>query len=238
MRFCAALLSFVFVIGPISGAPEDVVAAQDAQKKSEEAQRVDEATAILTSVLSDDGKTIPRDILENAVAIAVLPYRRQPTSLRGQGPATRRANFMGSIRARGIMSVRDDSGAWQAPAFVSLNGGDRQAADLLLVVMKRSTVDRVLGNAFKFESNAAAGPVGTDAKGATDPQAQPEIFTYTRSRRGFSGITLNATMFLHDNDSTARFYGKPLTGVKAAAQKSGPDPVRAWLSALEKHAGK
>jgi lipid-binding SYLF domain-containing protein len=227
----------VFLIGPIGRFPVDAVRAQQPPEKSEEASRVGEATAILSDVLSAGDQAIPREILDKAVAIAVLPHGPRPLGRRGRGPNERKAALMRGVRARGIMSVRGESG-WLAPAFVTLNGGSPPVGDVILVVMNRDAVDRVLGNAFKIGSNVAAGPMGEDAKAQTSGAAAPDIFSYTRSRGTVGGATLDAAMVLHDDDATRRFYGKPLTGVQAVAQASGPEPVAGWRAALEKHTRK
>jgi lipid-binding SYLF domain-containing protein len=238
MRFRnVALLSFVLLSAPIGGSSTNAVLAQEPSGTTDEARRVSDATAILTRVMSADGQTIPPAVLEKAVGIAVLPYAPAPRSQRGQGPNQRRLSLMHGIRARGIMSVRSESGDWSAPAFVTLNGGGRPMGDLVFIMMSRPAVHRVLGSAFQFESNAAPGPVGLESMAAAGAPAV-DMVTYSLTRGTLAGITLDASMFVHDNDSTSRFYGTRTTGSQAVARTSGPEPVAAWQAALEKHAPK
>jgi len=211
--------------------------AQDAAKPSLEAQRITDATTVFSSVMSAEDKTIPRAILEKAHGIVVFPYAPAQPSLRGQGPNTRRLAAQQGIRARGILSVRTESGAWSTPAFVSLAGGNRRVGDVVVVAVTRRGLERLLSGeqlVLASEYGVAAGSLGA-SHAQMDVPAGTEILTFSRSRVHSPDAPLDESMIQHDLDANKQFYGKPLTGSQATAQTAASEPVAAWRAALEKH---
>jgi lipid-binding SYLF domain-containing protein len=174
-----------------------------AAQSDTEVKRVQEAAAVLSELATAPDRAIPRAVLERAEAIALFP-------------GVKNAGFVvGGQWGRGVIAVRDASGAWSAPAFLRLAGGSfgaqigAQAVDLVLVVMNRRGVDNLLRNEFKIggEASATAGPVGREASASTDIQMRGEILGYSRSRGLFAGATLNASSVAEDRDANTHFYG-------------------------------
>src|SRR5688572_1164020 len=102
-----------------------------AQKKNEEAERVAEATTVMTEIMGAEDNAIPSSVLGKAQGIAVFP-------------STIKAGFIvGGMRGRGVLSVKSEAGAWSAPAFLTLTGGSfglqigGSATDLVLVIMNQ-----------------------------------------------------------------------------------------------------
>ena len=143
-----------------------------AQQESDEARRVREAVTVFGEIMSAEDKSIPQAILEKVEAIAIFP-------------STVRAGFIvGGQRGRGVISARNE-GAWSAPAFLTLTGGSfglqigGQAADIILVINDRRGLENLVRNQFTLGADAAvaAGPVGRDAKAATDIQMRAQILS-------------------------------------------------------------
>jgi len=213
-------------------------AIMPAWAQSNQADRVREAAAVLDEIMAAPDKAVPQSVLDNAEAIAVFP-------------STLKAGLLiGGQRGRGIISVRDRSHLhWSPPAFLTLTGGSigpqigGQAVDVVLVVMNRRGLENLLQNQFKIggEASAAAGPVGRDAEASTDIQLRAQIFSYSRSRGLFAGISLKGSAIRQDQDSNQTFYGNRLRtrdivlDGKAPPPQSGVDVAR-WQSALEKYA--
>jgi lipid-binding SYLF domain-containing protein len=156
-----------------------------------------------------------------------------------------RAGFVvGGQRGRGIMSARTEGG-WSAPAFLTLTGGSfglqigGQAADIILVINNRRGLENLVSNQFTLGADAAvaAGPVGRDAKAATDVQMRAEILSYSRARGLFAGVTVNGSTVRPDRDANERFYGKRLETKQIifGPAPGTPAPVPLWLEALTRY---
>jgi lipid-binding SYLF domain-containing protein len=203
-----------------------------AQKDSDEAKRVQDATMIFGEIMSAEDKAIPQSILSKASGIAIFP-------------STITAGFVvGGTRGRGIIS-RHSGGGWSSPAFLTLTGGSfglqigGQAADIILVINGDRGLDNLVSNQFKIGADAsmAAGPVGRDAQAATDIQLRAQILSYSRARGLFAGVTINGSTVRQDEDANQRFYGKRLTTRQIVfdGQAGAPDPVDQWKAALAKY---
>ena len=209
-----------------------VSAVPAARQESEDARRVREAATVFGEIMNAEDKAIPRAILGKAEGIAVFPN-------------TVRAGFVvGGMRGRGIISART-TGGWSAPAFLTITGGSfglqigGQAADLVLVINNRRGLENLVSNQFTLGADAAvaAGPVGRDAKAATDLQLRAEILSYSRARGLFVGVTVNGSTVRPDRDANERFYGKRLDTKQIifAAAPGNPAPVPLWLEALNRY---
>lgn len=205
-----------------------------AEAQEDEVQRINEAIAVLGEIMNAGDQAIPSSILEKAEGIAVFP------SLMKGG------FIIGGQYGRGILSARDPkTKEWSSPAFLSIAGGSLgaqiggQAVDLVLIVQNRRGLEQLVRNQFKIGADAsvAAGPVGRDASASTDIQLRAQILSYSRSRGLFAGVSINGTTIRQDRDANDRFYGLGYrTGQIVFEGRAGsPDPVNAWLAALDKH---
>ena len=209
-----------------------VVTAQ--QTAGDELRRVTESAAVLDEIMAAADNAIPEAILKKAQGIAVFP-----SLIKG-------GMFLGGQRGHGILSVRDASGAWSAPAFLTITGGSvgaqigLQAIDLVLVITDRRGLEQLVKNQFKLgaEAGVAAGPVGREATAQTDIQMRAKILGYSRARGLFAGVTLNGSTIREDRDANERFYG---TGVRTGqivfdGLGGAPEPVATWRDTLVRHA--
>jgi lipid-binding SYLF domain-containing protein len=204
-----------------------------AQQESDEARRVRQSATVFDEIMRAADSAIPDAILGNADGIAVFP-------------GLVRAGFIvGGMRGRGILSSRN-GGVWSAPAFLTMTGGSfglqigGQAADIILVINDRRGLENLVRNQFTLGADAAvaAGPVGRDAKAATDIQMRAQILSYSRARGVFAGITINGSTVRQDVDANERFYGKRLDTKQIVFEKAAgtPQPVSTWLGALNRYA--
>jgi len=131
----------------------------------------------------------------------------------------------GLRRGRGVLLLKDQAGAWSAPQFVTLTGGSvgwqagLQATDVILVFKSRRSIQGLLNGTLTLGADAAvaAGPVGRNAAAATDVGLRSEIYTYSRSRGLFAGVSLDGSVLEIDRTATAFYYQN--TG----ASLRGPD---------------
>ena len=133
-------------------------------------------------------KGIPPALMRNA-------QRRGRHSARHQGRLLDRRPI-----GRGVVMARQPNGDWSNPVFISLAGGGIgwqagiQSTDVILVFKTREGVRRLLEGKDKVTLGAdigvAAGPVGRQAEASTDGQLKAEIYSYSRSRGLFAGVSL------------------------------------------------
>jgi len=132
--------------------------------QTREAATVEESRQVLNEIMALPAKGIPESLLSNAQGIVIVP-------------GLLKGSFVVGVRyGRGVVLVRDDSGAWRPPSFVSLTGGSFgyqigvQSTDIILVFKTRSSINGLLAGKFTVgaDAAAAAGPIGREAAAATD----------------------------------------------------------------------
>lgn len=127
--------------------------------------------------------------------------------------------------------MRQPDGSWSAPSFVTLTGGSIgfqagvQSQDLILVFRSQKGVDSIVHGKFTLGADAAvaAGPVGRSAQASTDEQLRAEIYSYSRSRGLFAGVSLDGAVMTIDHRANQRVYGRNTTP-RAVFEGRAPSP--------------
>jgi lipid-binding SYLF domain-containing protein len=122
---------------------------------------------------------------------------------------------IGAKRGKGVAMVRMDDGRWSDPVFVTLTGGSIgaqigvQSVDLVLVFRHKGVLARVKNGDFTLggDVSAAAGPVGRSSSANTDYALEAEVYSYSRSRGLFAGVSLNGSSLSIDKTADHEFYG-------------------------------
>ena len=179
------------------------LAATPAGAQYRETVIVDDSRDVLNEIMSIPASGIPASLLANAQGIVIVP------------DLVKGGFILGLRHGRGIVMVRDERGSWRPPSFVTLTGGSvgwqigLQVTDVVLVFKTRSSVQGLLRGKFTIGANAAAaaGPVGREAAAATDTQLLAEIFTWSRSRGLFAGVSLDGSALEIDQKGNTAFYG-------------------------------
>src|SRR3954468_13351741 len=156
---------------------------------------------------------IPESMLANVHAVAIIP------------DVVKLGFIVGGQRGHGVVVMRQADGSWRAPVFVTITGGSvgwqigAQASDFVLVFKTQKSVEGLLRGTFTLGADAAiaAGPVGRRAGAATDAELKAEIYSYSRSRGLFAGISLEGSALQVDDRANASYYGVTLPG--------GPPPA-------------
>lgn len=180
-----------------------------------EAKKVKESGQVLTEIMKIPEKGIPPVLLRDAKAVAIIPG-----VLKG-------AFVVGGRHGTGVLSVKDDSGNWSDPLFVSITGGSvgwqvgGTSTDLILVFKNLRDVEGLMKGKFTLGADAAvaAGPVGRKVSAATDVMLKSGILSYSRSRGLFAGVSLEGAALLIDDDANAAYYNKP--GIKPGEVLAG-----------------
>ncbi len=181
------------------------------------ADRVQNSSDIIKEIMSSPDKAIPEELLEKSKGIAIVPH-------------VIKAGFVfGGNYGEGIVCARNPNGTWSPPAFVTLAGGSwgfqagLEAIDVVLVIMTDRGMESILKNKVKLgaEAGVAAGPVGRAAQAATDVALKAEIYSYSRAKGLFAGLTLEGAVMWENDDADAAFYGKEVTSKEILWQFQG-----------------
>jgi lipid-binding SYLF domain-containing protein len=200
--------------------------------ENKEAATLEAACDVVDALAGFPLKGIPPALFKDAQGVAVFP-------------GVIKAGFViGGRYGRGVVLVRDRGDAWARPIFLTITGGSVgwqagvQSTDLILVFKTRRSVDRILQGKGKVTLGAdlavAAGPVGCQAEAATDARLQAEIYSYSRSRGLFAGLSLEGAALLLDHRATEAYYRTAGSCPPGGAIPLTPpeDKLRLKLSAL------
>lgn len=222
-RFAAVMLvslvSALFALPVAAGTDEDT--------------RAKNAADVLDEIMRSPDSAIPRRMLDDAYAVAVIPN------------VVKAGLVVGGRHGRGLISVRSPDGTWSNPSFIKLTGGSVgfqagvQSTDVVLVFRSARGVDSIVHGKFTLGADAAvaAGPVGRTAQASTDGQLKAEIYSYSRSRGLFAGVALDGAVLSIDNKANAASYGGNTTprAVFEGRVDSVPAPVVDFRDKLEEY---
>ena len=198
-----------------------------------ENDRIRNSGTVLKEVLNvpDD---IPRDLLAKTRCVIVLPS------------VLKAAFVAGADYGRGIMTCRtgkDFTGPWGAPTMMALEGGSfgfqigGEATDFVILVMNNRGAESLLHSKVKLGADAsiAAGPKGRELEADTDVTMRAEMFSYSRSRGLFAGVSLEGTTLRPDNDANRRLYGKNVSAIEIIKESKveAPESAHTLIATLQ-----
>jgi lipid-binding SYLF domain-containing protein len=186
--FLAALLLTNFVTIPALARTEE--------------QTIRASGEVLQEFLDLQVRQIPESMLAEAHGVAIIPG------------VIKLGLVVGGQRGHGVVVIRERDGSWRAPLFVTITGGSvgwqagAQSTDFVLVFKTQKSVEGLLRGKFTLGADAAiaAGPVGRRAEAATDTSLQAEIYSYSRSRGLFAGVSLEGSALQVDDLANATYY--------------------------------
>jgi len=185
-----------------------------------EIDRFKEAGTVLTEIHSAPDKDIPTDLWDKAQCVIVVPGLKKA------------AFVFGGEFGKGLMSCRT-GGGWSAPVFMEVGKGSwglqigAQSIDLVLLVMNKGGAEKMLGNKVSLgaEASIAGGPVGRDARAATDAQMKAEVLSYSRTQGLFAGVNLSGGVVKPDTGDTEDLYGSKVTAMDVVLGGSVKPPA-------------
>jgi lipid-binding SYLF domain-containing protein len=200
-------------------------------------QEVEDAIAIIQEFSRIPENQIPPSLLRDAQAIAVIP-----------GVFKIGFIFAGNY-GKGVLSVRDKYGYWTNPAFITLVGGSigwqigAQLSDIILVFKSIRSVNDITAGKFTLgaDASAAVGPVGRQVSAGTDLEFNAEIYSYSRTRGLFAGVSVQGAAIEMDYDSIAEFYGNTQIGARdifETPELNAPQVAADFRRVLTEHAGR
>jgi len=175
--------------------------------KSQTEQKDHDKIEASIKVLQDFGKMkekIPKELMEMTQGIIVVPKLIN-------------AGFVvGGKRGKGIAMVKLEDGTWSNPVFVTITGGSVglqigvQAVDLVLVFKNRETLQNIDKSSVTLggDVSVTAGPMGRSSTASTDTKFEAEVYSYSRSKGLFAGISLGGSVIAIDKNANNAFYGE------------------------------
>jgi len=191
----------------------------------------EKAAKILSSFLADPHhpesalNAIPKAVLQRARGLAVFQVLK--------------AGFVFSGKAgSGLVIARLPDGSWSAPSCIATGGvgwGLQIGADITDFVVVLNSEDAV--KAFSIGGNvtiggnisAAAGPIGTGGSVQASLAHPAPMFSYSKSKGLFAGISLEGTALIERKDANRDFYGTPIPARDILGGRVPPPEIASQL---------
>ncbi|HEY0895534.1 MAG TPA: lipid-binding SYLF domain-containing protein [Sphingobacteriaceae bacterium] len=201
--------------------------------QEKEENKIVKSTEIVVD-FNEMNELIPAEIVEQSQGIIIIPKMIN-------------AGFgVGGKRGKGVAMVRNSDGSWSDPVFVTMTGGSIgfqagvQAIDLVLLFKDRQTLTSVKKGTFTLGGgvSVAAGPVGRSAGADTDYKMEAEVYSYSRTKGLFAGVSLNGTAIELDEQATSSYYGKGVSsgtifsGSSTQSENAAVEALKEAVSAL------
>jgi lipid-binding SYLF domain-containing protein len=177
-----------------------------ASDRDDDIGRIQKATRVFHEIMTTPDKGIPRDLLEKAKCVAIIPGEEKL------------AFIFGGNYGKGLATCRTADG-WSAPMFVAVGGGSvgfqigGSFTDVVMLFMNDHALQSLMGDKFKIGADVtvAAGPVGRQATAGTDVRLNAEILSYSRSKGIFAGVSVNGAVVQADHSGDKAMYGRDVT---------------------------
>lgn len=168
-------------------------------------------------------KVIPPSILSNAKGFAILTILK--------------AGFLGSGRVgSGLVVARLPDGSWSAPSAIAAAGGGFggqigfELTDFVFVLNDTSAVKtfaQVGSITLGGNVSLAAGPVGRNAEaaGAASLKSVSGIFSYSKTKGLFAGVSLEGMAIIERRDANEKLYGTRYTAQQLLTGSVRPPPA-------------
>ncbi|HEX7316002.1 MAG TPA: lipid-binding SYLF domain-containing protein [Pyrinomonadaceae bacterium] len=172
------------------------------KQQKEAAKKSDSASNVFEQVMGAPDRSIPRELLDRAEAVAVFP-------------GMLKAGFVvGGRGGSGVISRRV-TGGWSVPAFFKMGGASlglqigAARTDLILLFMNDDALKGLLEDKLELggEASAAAGPIGRTASATTNLTLDAGILSYSRSKGLFAGLEIKGAVINPDNNLNEALYG-------------------------------
>lgn len=185
--------------------------SNSAWSQNRETNTVNDSIIVLNEIMKIPAKGIPTSLFRKAEGIAIFPGMMKGGFI------------VGIQRGNGLLAVKNNDGIWEYPRFATLTSGSVgfqagvQSADVILFLCSRRSVESMLAGKFTIgaDANVAAGPVGRETSATTDIQLTSEIYSYSRSRGVFLGVSIDGSVIEIDQKAVSTYYQ---SGVPEEAQ--------------------
>ncbi|KAJ6787357.1 hypothetical protein PWT90_05948 [Aphanocladium album] len=167
-------------------------------------------------------KVIPPSILANAKGLAIITVLK--------------AGFLGSGRfGSGLVVARLPDGSWSAPSAIATAGAGFggqigfELTDFVFILNDHNAVKTFAqAGSLTLGGNVslAAGPVGRNAEaaGAASLKSVAGIFSYSKTKGLFAGVSLEGSAIIERRDANEKLYGTRYTAQQLLTGSVSPPP--------------
>ncbi|CAZ83292.1 unnamed protein product [Tuber melanosporum] len=165
-------------------------------------------------------KIIPPSVLSNAKGLAIITVLK--------------AGFLFSGRVgSGLVVARKGDGSWSAPSAIATAGagfGGQIGAELtdFVMILNDSNAVKTFAQVGSItlggNVSVAAGPVGrnAEASGAASLRSIAGIFSYSKTKGLFAGVSLEGSVIVERKDANKKFYGGNVSAKQLLSGSIGP----------------
>ena len=177
------------------------IAATGAAEKMDADIIVEKSRLVIEEMIRSPDNELALDLIKKSAGVAIIP-------------GMLKAGFvLGGSYGKGVVLAHRD-GRWTGPAFVYILAGSLglqigvQSTDLILVVMGQKAMRSFLKSKFKLGGDAAiaAGPIGAQASASIEILLRGGIYSYSRSKGLFAGISLEGAGMGTDFDLNRAYF--------------------------------
>jgi lipid-binding SYLF domain-containing protein len=165
---------------------------------------------------------IPPDVLAKAKGLAIITVLK--------------AGFLFSGRAgSGVIVARLDDGSWSAPSAIITAGAGvggqigAELTDFVFILNTKAAVETFSqAGSITLGGNVslAAGPLGRNAEaaGTASMKSVAAIFSYSKTKGLFAGISLEGSGIVERREANRKFYGRNCTAKSILSGRVDPPP--------------
>ena len=179
------------------------LSAQVTFAQHKEQEKIDASAQVLAE-FSKMKENIPEELLKVTQGIIIVPKLIN-------------AGFVvAGKRGKGIAMVKHADGTWSNPVFITITGGSIgfqagiQSIDLVLIFKHAKTLEDIGKGSFTLggDVSVTVGPVGRNSSASTDYKMEAEVYSYSRSKGLFAGISISGSAIDVDSKYNHNFYKK------------------------------
>ena len=164
--------------------------------------KIEESATIIEEISDIAENGIPPAMMKKAGGVVLIPDMYKGGFI------------VGGRRGKGIALIQNEDGSWSRPVFVTLTGGSFglqigvQKIELILVFKDAESLREIGKSDFTLggDISVAAGPVGRQSSAATNFTFDSAVYSYSKTKGVFAGLSLDGTLMEVDSKSNRKFY--------------------------------
>ncbi|HMB98664.1 MAG TPA: lipid-binding SYLF domain-containing protein [Balneolaceae bacterium] len=164
--------------------------------------KIEESATIIEEITDIAENGIPPAMMKKAGGVVLIPDMYKGGFI------------VGGRRGKGIALIQNEDGSWSRPVFVTLTGGSFglqigvQKIELILVFKDAESLRDIGKSDFTLggDISVAAGPVGRQSSAATNFTFDSAVYSYSKTKGVFAGLSLDGTLMEVDSKSNRKFY--------------------------------
>ena len=197
---------------------------------SAEQQLIDQARIAVEQLRSDPNLSGFADLLIRAKAVIVIPA------------LVKAGFFIGGEVGSGLLLVRHpETREWGYPAFYTLAAASfgfqigAQVSQVMFLIMTDGGLEAMMSDKLTLgaDISVAAGSVGAGVEAATTFNAEADIYSFSRAKGLFGGVSFEGAVLVPDDDANEAYYDAAISArgivIHREVENADADGLRAAL---------